>query len=171
MAEPFLAEIRILSFNFAPKGWAACNGQLMPINQNQFLFSLLGTTYGGNGQTTFALPNLRGLAPVHAGASQSGNVSLGESGGAEQVTLTEAQMPAHGHLRATSNQATSGTPVDNVLANAPRRGIAAFAQPAGFVIMDGSQSAGSGQPHTNMQPYLALQFAISLLGIFPSQNP
>ena len=173
MAEPFLAEIRILSFNFAPKGWAACNGQLLPINQNQALFALLGTTYGGNGQTTFALPNLRGAVPVHRGSQ--GNpppqVSWGESSGTEVVTLTEAQMPAHGHLRGTTNQATSTTPVNNVLANAPRRGPATFASPSSTVVLNGTLKAGGNQPHQNMQPYLGLQFAIALQGIFPSPNP
>jgi microcystin-dependent protein len=166
MAEPFLGEIRMISFTFAPKGWALCDGHTLPVSQNQALFALLGTTYGGNGTTTFALPDLRGRAPVHHG----GGVQLGEAGGSEAVTLTETELPAHGHLRATSNQATSGTPVGNVLANAPRRGVAVFAQPASPVVLPGTEIVGGGQPHSNVQPFLALRFAIALQGIFPSPN-
>lgn len=166
MSEPFLAEIKICSFNFAPKGWAQCNGQLLPINQNQALFALLGTMYGGNGQTNFALPDLRARTPIHFGSG----VQLGEKGGADAVTLTEAALPAHGHLRATSNQATTSTPVGNVLANAPRRGIGVFAEPASPVVMIGAQSVGGGQAHENRQPSLVLNFVIALIGIFPSQN-
>ena len=166
MADAFLGEIKICSFNFPPKGWAFCNGQLLPINQNQALFALLGTTYGGNGQTTFALPNLQGRTPVHFG----GGVSLGESGGADTVTLAESELPAHGHLRATSNQATSATPVGNVLANAPRRGVGVFAAPASPVVMIGAQSVGGSQAHENNQPSLVLNFVIAIVGIFPSLN-
>ena len=166
MSEPFLAEIKICSFNFAPKGWAQCNGQLLPINQNQALFALLGTMYGGNGQTNFALPDLRARTPIHFGSG----VQLGEKGGADAATLTEAALPAHGHLRATSNQATTSTPVGNVLANAPRRGIGVFAEPASPVVMIGAQSVGGGQAHENRQPSLVLNFVIALIGIFPSQN-
>src|SRR5688572_5830256 len=151
MAEPFLSEIRIMSFVFAPKGWALCNGQFLPINQNQALFALLGTTYGGNGQTTFALPNLQGRTPVHFG----GGVQLGENGGADAVTLTKEELPAHGHLRATSNQATLATPVANVLANAPRRGVGVFALPGTAAIVE-TPVVGGGQSHGNSQPSLAL---------------
>ena len=166
MSEPFLAEIRICSFAFAPKGWAQCNGQLLPINQNQALFSLLGTNYGGNGQTNFALPDLRARTPVHSGDG----VILGERGGVDTVTLAEAQLPAHSHLRATSNQATSATPVGNVLANAPRRGVGVFAEPASTAVMIGAQPAGGGQAHDNRQPSLVLNFVIALIGIFPSRD-
>lgn len=166
MSEPFLAEVKICSFAFAPRGWALCNGQLLPINQNQALFSLLGTTYGGNGQTTFALPDLRGRTAIHFGAG----VSLGEAGGAEAVTLNESELPAHSHMRATSNQATSATPVGNVLANAPRRGVGVFAEPASPVVMTPAQPVGGGQPHDNRQPSLVLNFVIALQGIFPSRN-
>lgn len=167
MAEPFLGEIRICSFNFPPKGWALCNGQLLPINQNQALFALLGTTYGGNGQTTFALPDLRARTPVHFG----NGVQLGEKAGVDAVTLTVAQLPAHSHLRATSNQATSTTPVGNVLANAPRRGVAVFAEPGGATaVMIGAQTVGGGQAHDNHQPSLVLNFVIALQGIFPSHS-
>ena len=166
MADAFLGEIKICSFDFPPKGWALCNGQFLPINQNQALFSLLGTTYGGNGQTTFALPDLRARTPVHFGAG----VSLGESAGTDAVTLTQAELPAHGHLRATSNQATSATPKDNVLANAPRRGVGVFAEPASPIVMIGAQPQGGGQPHDNRQPSLVLNFVICLIGIFPSRD-
>ena len=166
MSQPFLAEIKICSFGFAPKGWAQCNGQLLPINQNQALFALLGTNYGGNGQTNFALPDLRARTPVHFGDG----VVLAETGGADAVTLTEAELAAHGHLRATSNQATSATPVGNALANAPRRGVAVFAEPASTAVMIGAQPVGGGQPHENRQPSLVLNFVIALIGIFPSQN-
>ncbi|HEX7282006.1 MAG TPA: tail fiber protein [Vicinamibacterales bacterium] len=164
MADPFLGEIKILSFAFAPKGWALCNGQLLPINQNQALFALLGTMYGGNGQTNFALPDLRARTPIHFSPA----IPQGSSGGADEVTLTEGELAAHGHLRATSNQATSASPVGNVLANAVRRGIAAFADPASPVVMVGAQSVGGGQPHDNRQPSLVLSFTIALVGIFPS---
>jgi microcystin-dependent protein len=138
---------------------------LLPINQNQALFALLGTTYGGNGQTTFALPNLRGRVPVHFAASPM----LGETGGAEMVTLTEEQLPAHGHLRGSSRQATATSPVGHVLSHAARRGPLAFAAPANRVVMPGTQSKGQGQAHTNMQPFLTLYFAIALQGIFPAR--
>jgi microcystin-dependent protein len=166
VSEPFLAEIKICSFAFPPKGWALCNGQILPINQNQALFSLLGTMYGGDGRVNFALPDLRARTPVHVGDG----VVLGERGGADSVLLTEAQLPAHGHLRATSNQATSMTPVGNVLANAPRRGVSVFAAPASTAVMTGAQSVGGGQPHENRQPSLVLNFVIALQGIFPSRD-
>lgn len=172
MAEPFLAEIRILSFNFPPKGWALCNGQFLPINQNQALFSLLGTTYGGDGRVNFALPDLRARTPIHFGDG----IQLGDKAGTDSVTLTDAQLPAHSHLRATSNQATSSNPVGNVLANAPRRGVAVFADPVSTAVMTGSDVSVGGDangitlPHDNSQPSLALNFVIALQGIFPSQN-
>lgn len=165
MAEPFLAELRVFSFNFAPKGWATCNGQLLPINQNQALFSLLGTTYGGNGQTNFALPDLRGRVPMHAGAGYA----RGERPGAGSVTLTQAQMPAHGHvLNATTASADRSTPADGLFAPNPDRygttGTLTTLSPASVT------SAGGSQPHTNVQPSLALTLCIALQGIFPSQN-
>ena len=166
MAEPFRGEIRLFSFGFAPKGWAPCNGQLLPINQNQALFSLLGTQYGGDGRVTFALPNLQGRAPVHVGG-----VQVGPTGGEETVGLTLSELPTHGHLRGSANQATSTSPVNNVLANAPRRGFAPYAQGGAGVTPSGAVSVGGGQTHNNMQPFLTLQFAISLDGIFPSPNP
>lgn len=170
MAEPFLAEIRLMSFNFPPKGWALCNGQLLPINQNQALFSLLGTTYGGNGQTNFALPDLRGRSPLHAGA---GSV-LGERGGEAAHTLTVNEVPGHGHvLSASSDVANSNLPGAALPAGKPRGGINRYA-PAGSgnaVMHAGSLSnSGGSQAHDNMQPYLTLNFAIALQGIYPSQN-
>lgn len=167
MAEPFLSEIRIMSFNFAPQGWAMCNGQFMPINQNQALFSLLGTTYGGNGQTTFALPDLRGATPIHAGSGHT----LGEKAGSQAVTLTQSQMPAHTHvLNATTTNGTQLVPAGNLLAPTPSQlyhGLdgSAVALNAGTV-----SNVGGSQAHTNMQPFLTLTFCIALIGIFPSPN-
>jgi microcystin-dependent protein len=166
MGEPFLGEIRMISFNFAPKGWALCNGQLLPINQNQALFSILGTTYGGNGQTTFALPDLRGRAPVHTGDG----VVLGERAGEENHTLTVQEMPAHTHTVPASNlPATLGDPSNAVWASSS--GEAAFAgAPTGAMSASAATSVGGSQPHPNMQPFLVIQFVIALQGIFPSQN-
>jgi microcystin-dependent protein len=170
VAEPFLAEIRITSFNFAPKGWALCNGQLLPINQNQALFSLLGTTYGGDGRVNFALPNLRGRTPVHMGAG----LTLGEQGGAEAVTLLSASFPSHTHeLRATAEVASSTEPAGRVLAKKPRFGADVYAAPPGAPTALAATSltnAGGSQPHTNLQPFLTLNFVIALQGIFPSQD-
>lgn len=165
MSEPFLAEIRIASFNFPPRGWAFCNGQLLPINQNQALFSLLGTTYGGNGQTNFALPDLRGRAPVHRGSG----ITLGERGGEEQHTLSAAEMPAHTHqVMASVTNGSSRDPAGNVLASA----LNLYADPASLTaIRPGSAaSVGGSQAHQNMQPFLALSMIIALQGIFPSPN-
>ena len=169
MAEPFLSEIRIMSFGFAPKGWALCNGQLLPINQNQALFSLLGTTYGGDGQSTFALPDLRGRLPLHQGNS----FILAETGGVEQVTLTVAQIPAHTHpLLATGNFADKPSPQGNVAAALGVPNVFAYGtdQPTTPVSPASVSSTGGSQPHTNFQPYLCVDFIISLFGIFPSQT-
>jgi len=172
MAEPFLSEIRIFSFNFAPKGWAMCNGQLLPINQNQALFSLLGTTYGGNGQTNFALPNLRGRVPNHF----MGAHTLGEQGGSEAVTLSQAQLPTHTHTLNTNLavtgaavNATQGSPLSNFWAN---NGKAQWCTSAPDAVMHPSAvgNIGGSQPHINMQPFLTLNFCIALQGIFPSPN-
>jgi microcystin-dependent protein len=170
--DPYLGQISIVSFGFAPKGWALCNGQLLPINQNQALFALLGTTYGGDGRVNFALPNLQGRAPVHVGPT----IVQGQLGGAASVTLTTDQMPAHTHnAQGTANQASSMTPGGNVLAEKPRRGKNVFGpQPTGQDVqpLDGSSiaSAGGSQPHNNMQPYLVLNYVIAMQGIFPSRN-
>jgi microcystin-dependent protein len=164
MSEPFLSEIRIVSFNFAPKGWALCNGQLLPINQNQALFSLLGTTYGGNGQTTFALPNLQGRVPIHFG-----NHVQGEAGGEENHTLNAQEMPLHTHtLSASSAAPNQGTIAENMWAS--NSGAYSSASPDSSMNTASIGSAGGSQPHTNVQPYLVLNFIIALQGIFPSRN-
>ena len=172
MAEPFLSEIRIFSFNFAPKGWALCNGQLLHINQNQALFSLLGTTYGGNGQTNFALPNLRGQAPIHEG----NGFTLGQTGGQSAHTVTISELPLHPHTL-TSNlciggnvvNAALGDPTSNYWAN---NGKAQYStsQPDQAMHPSAVTNVGGSQPHNNMQPYLVLNFCIALQGIFPSQT-
>ena len=173
MSESFLAEIRIFAGNFAPRGWAFCNGQLLPIAQNTALFSLIGTTYGGDGRTTTALPNLQGRAPMHPG-SGPGLTSrrLGENGGVESVTLTEAQMPNHTHsLEARPSSASTSTPTGNFFANATG---ANFYQTgtSGLVDMAAGllQNAGGGQPHNNLQPFLTLTFIIALVGLYPSRS-
>ncbi len=164
--EPFLAEIRIFSFNFAPKGWALCNGQLLPINQNQALFSLLGTTYGGNGQTTFALPDLRARVPIHVG----GGTSLGERAGEDSHTLTLQELPTHTHLVNASSAASGGnnSPAGRFLGGATN----AYAPPANLTTLRSGTitSIGGSQAHLNDQPFLTLSFCIALQGIFPSQN-
>jgi microcystin-dependent protein len=167
MGTPFLGEIRMTSFNFAPKGWAQCNGQFLPINQNQALFSLLGTQYGGNGQTTFALPDLRGRAPIHWG----GSISFpGEQGGQEFHTVTLSEMPAHTHTVPASNlPATLGDPTGTVWGSAV--GEARFASvPNGSMAPGAASNVGGSQPHENRQPFAVLQFIIALQGIFPSQS-
>jgi microcystin-dependent protein len=166
MAEPFLSEIRIMSFVFAPKGWALCNGQLMPINQNQALFSLLGTTFGGDGRVNFALPDLRGRTPIHVGSGHT----LGERGGEQAHTLSIAELPQHTHvLSATSNGGTTNVPTGNVLGKT--LGLT-YSSPTQLVAMNaGSVSnVGGSQAHLNMQPFLTLNFCIALQGIFPSPN-
>jgi microcystin-dependent protein len=165
MSEPFLSEIRIVSFTFAPKGWALCDGQLMPINQNQALFSLLGTTYGGDGRVNFGLPNLQGRTPIHMGNGHT----LGERAGEQAHTLAIVELPAHTHAaNATTSNANQPAPGNAVLAAAnnvygPASGLTALS-PSSISIVGGSQ------PHQNMQPYLTLNFCIALQGIFPSQN-
>jgi microcystin-dependent protein len=172
MAEPFLSEIRIFSFNFPPKGWAFCNGQLLPINQNQALFALLGTTYGGNGQTNFALPNLRGRAPIHTGNGHT----LGEAAGSSAVTVSISQLPQHLHtlnsnlcIGGNNINATLGEPTNNYWAN---NGKPQYSTNLADQAMHPSAvtNVGGSQPHNNMQPYLVLNFCIALQGIFPSQN-
>ena len=167
--EPFLAEIRVTSFAFAPRGWALCNGQTLPINQNQALFALLGTTYGGNGITTFALPNLQGRAPMHRSATHP----LGQSQGAELHTLTTAEMASHAHpLRASANVAASPSPAGGVLAAGARGGTPFYAAATNLVPLNPAAvaSSGGGQPHENRAPYLTLNFIIALQGIFPSRD-
>lgn len=166
MAEPFLSEIRLFSFVFAPKGWALCNGQLLPINQNQALFSLLGTTYGGDGRVNFALPDLRGRVPIHEGDGHT----LGERAGEEAHTVTIQELPTHTHqLQATSaTDSPTIIPNGNVLAPA----LNGYATSGQLVTMKAGSvtNVGGSQPHINMMPYLTLSFCIALQGIFPSQS-
>ncbi len=165
-SSPFLSELKIFSFNFAPQGWAQCNGQLLPINQNQALFSLLGTTFGGNGQTTFALPDLRGRVPMHTG----GGHVLGEAGGEMAHTLTISEMPAHTH----PVQASGDAPNANVVTNnffASNTGFAPYGTPVNQAMAPNAcTTVGGSQAHTNMSPYAVLNIGIALVGIFPSRN-
>ncbi|HEY0144234.1 MAG TPA: tail fiber protein [Thermoanaerobaculia bacterium] len=169
MAEPFLSEIRIMSFVFAPKGWALCNGQLLPINQNQALFSLLGTTFGGDGRVNFALPDLRGRTPIHVGSGHT----LGERGGEQAHTLSIAELPTHTHVLSASS--TDGNapvpfgPASNILARNPSQ---LYNLPTNLVAMNTGTvtNTGGSQAHLNMQPFLTLSFCIALQGIFPSPN-
>lgn len=171
MSEPFLSEIKIVSFNFPPKGWAFCNGQFLPIAQNQALFALLGTTYGGNGQTTFALPNLRGRLPIHMGNGHT----LGEAAGSTAVTVNIQQLPTHVHpINVTTVQANTtdgNVPANNKLLSASNLD-SLWKAPSNLQAMNPAviSSVGGSQPHTNMMPTLVLNFIIALQGIFPSQN-
>jgi microcystin-dependent protein len=166
MAEPFLSEIRVMSFSFAPKGWALCNGQFLPINQNQALFSLLGTTFGGNGQTTFALPDLRGRTPIHVGNGHT----LGEKGGEQAHTVTINELPTHTHVaQGTETGATTNIPTGALLGSVSSK---MYIAPTNLVAMSPTEitSVGGSQAHLNMQPYLTLSFCIALQGLFPSPN-
>jgi microcystin-dependent protein len=167
MSDPFMAEIKIISWNYAPKSWAFCNGQLMPINQNQALFALLGTTYGGNGQTTFALPDFRGRVPVHIGQGHT----LGERGGEAAHTLIQSEMPQHIHVaQAYSQNGDTVTPTGACVGTVNNL-YAAFGGGGLTTLVPSSISnVGGSQPHQNMMPYLVLNFVIALQGIFPSQN-
>ena len=171
MSEPFIGEIRATSFNFPPKGWVFCNGQLLPINQNQALFSILGTTYGGDGRTTFGLPDLRSRVPMHVG---SGHV-LGEKGGQEAHTLVAGEIGSHSHAvtqKANPGAATVATPAGNVWAAPAAANIYGASQdhPMSATAVTVDASTGGGQPHANVQPYLTISFIIALQGIFPSRN-
>ena len=172
MSEPFIAEIRIFGFNFAPRGWAFCNGQLLPISQNTALFALIGTIYGGDGRTTFGLPNLQGRAPLHPGNGPGlSPYRLGEGSGSENVALTASQLPAHTHqMRCNSGAANSQTPVDNFLAMelSPATMYAGGANDS--MAADAIGPTGGSQAHNTMQPFLTLNFCIALIGIFPSRN-
>jgi microcystin-dependent protein len=185
MGTPFLGEIKMISWNFAPKGWAFCNGQQLPINQNQALFSILGTTYGGNGQTTFALPDLRGRRPLHVG----NGITLGQTGGTPAVTITIATMAAHIHPPSANSGAGNTNTPDPTVAPTGNRVLSQSdgstgspAQPFGVNIYSSASqpntilapasvtNIGGSQPHENMSPYLTLNFVIALQGVFPSQN-
>ncbi len=166
MAEPFLSEIRIMSFGFPPKGWALCNGQLLPINQNQALFSLLGTTYGGDGRVNFGLPDLQSRVPIHMGAGHT----LGERGGEQAHTLSISEIPTHTHvINATNNPASTNAPANNTVLGAVAN---TYAAAANLTSLSPSEigNVGGSQAHLNMQPFLILNFSIALQGIFPSQN-
>ena len=167
MSQPFLGEIKIIAWNFAPQGWAFCNGQFLPINQNQALFSILGTTYGGNGQTTFALPDFRDRVPIHVGNGHT----LGERAGQEAHTLTISEMPAHLH-QVTGSNANTGlqvAPSGNVWSTSTQNPFET-SQNANAMNPGTIANVGGSQPHTNLQPYLVLNFIIALVGIFPSRN-
>jgi len=165
MSEPFLGEIKIISWNFPPKGWTFCNGQLLPINQNQALFSILGTTYGGDGRVNFGLPNLQGRTPVHVG----NGIVLGERGGETSHTLSISELPAHNHVPVgSSNTATDPSPAANTWPQDPNKPFAPTPNTA--MSPQCIPAVGGNQPHENMSPYLVLNFIIALQGIFPSQN-
>ncbi len=180
MSEPFLGEIRMVGWNFAATGWALCNGQLMSINQNAALFSLLGTTYGGDGRSTFALPNLQGRVPIHQGQGLGlSPYVIGQFAGSENVALLQSQMPQHNHLLGVSNlPGTVADPTNAVLAQGnsgeARRPVAVSgyvsSAPTGSLSPTSISSAGGGQPHNNLQPYLCVNFIIALQGIFPSRS-
>lgn len=167
MAEPFLSEIRIMSFSYAPRGWAMCNGQLLPINQNQALFSLLGTTFGGDGRVNFGLPDLQGRVPIHVGQGHT----LGERGGEQAHTLSISELPAHTHvLSGTSNAGAALIPAGDLLAKTPNF---LYHSPDNNLVATNPGSVanvGGSQAHLNMQPFLTLTFCIALQGIFPSPN-
>jgi microcystin-dependent protein len=168
MAEPFLSEIRIFSFEFAPKGWALCNGQLLPINQNQALFSLLGTTFGGDGRVNFALPDLRARVPIHVGSGHT----LGERGGEQAHTLSIAEIPTHTHVVNAKNvTATTNTPA-NTLVTAQSTAASLYASAGNLQAMSPAAlgNVGGSQAHLNMQPFLTLSFCVARQGIFPSPN-
>jgi len=187
MAEPFLSEIRMMSFGFPPKGWALCNGQLLPINQNQALFSLLGTTYGGDGRVNFGLPDLRARAPMHMGSSGSGNHTLGERGGEPNHTLIGPELALHSHTMAARGQDAASGPTGRVPTPANTKALAQghasqgqaapvpvnmyATGPAGTALNPGTIGlVGGNQAHLNMQPFLTISFCIALQGIFPSQT-
>lgn len=169
MSEPFLAEIKIVGFNFAMRGWALCDGQILPINQNQSLFSLLGTTYGGDGETIFALPDLRGRAPIHVGNNNGAEYQQGAKGGKEQHVLTQAEMPTHSHpAKGSTADADSGSPANTLFAYAEEE---AYAQDRSATFSSKAvANTGNSSAHDNMQPYLTVNFQIALQGLFPSEN-
>lgn len=175
MSNPYLGEIRLVGFNFAPRGWAYCYGQLMPIDQNDALYALLGTTYGGDGQTTFGLPDFQGRLPVHQGQGPGlSNYVLGQLGGTENVTLTTQQLPSHTHTLAASTNPANQSAASSSVAIGQQTGGALFTQTSNGVdstLQSATlQLTGGNQPHSNLQPSLAVNFIIALEGIFPSRN-
>ena len=167
MSQPFIGEIRMFAGNFAPVGWSFCNGAIIPIDQNDALFNLIGTTYGGDGQTTFALPNLQSRVPIHVGPG----FALGQSGGAETVTLTVSQIPAHSHVPQCQSAAGSQTgPAGNVWATSALSNYDAGDPPDSTLNPAAIGSSGGSQPHDNMIPFLVINFILSLFGVFPSQS-
>jgi microcystin-dependent protein len=170
MSQPYVGEIRMFGGNFAPVGWAFCDGQTLPISENEVLFQLIGTTYGGDGEETFNLPNLQGRVPIHMGSG----FQVGQTGGVPSVTLSAQQMPSHGHPLLGSTATAAGTnPQNTVFAHLPDAGVqSAYGSTAPFGAIDSSSVSpiGGSQPHDNMQPYLGLNFIISLFGIFPQQT-
>jgi microcystin-dependent protein len=174
MADPFVAEIRIFPFNFAPRGWAWCDGQLLPLSQNTALFSLLGTTYGGNGKSNFALPDLQGRAPMHPGQGPGLSLhDLGETGGSETVTLLESEIPSHSHALMTGAISASVTTPDPSVSLTRSQGGNAFStvlNPVAIMSPNALTPAGGDAPHNNMQPYLTFYFCIALQGVFPPRG-
>ena len=169
MAQPYVGEIRMFAGNFPPNGWMFCEGQLLPISENETLFQLIGTSYGGDGEETFGLPDLRGRAPLHQGTLQGTPYTLSETGGVEQVTLTTQTIPTHSHTMSGSlNAATSPTPTTVVIGKSTAINAFINAQPPDPLNAQTITPLGGSQPHENMQPYLCVDFIISLFGIFPS---
>lgn len=169
MAQPYVGEVRMFAGNFAPAGWAFCDGQLLPISENETLFNLIGTTFGGDGESTFAVPDLRGRIPIHNGTANYGtSFVLGESAGVETVTLTTAQIPAHTHpLLASTDIGTQSSPKNNLLSQSAAK-LYRAGNPSQWLHPQSVSPVGGSQPHENFQPYLCVNFIISLFGIFPS---
>jgi microcystin-dependent protein len=171
MAQPYVGEIRMFAGNFAPAGWLFCEGQLLPISENEVLFQLIGTTYGGDGESTFSLPDLQGRIPIHQGTSAGVTYTVGEKGGAEEITLTVQQIPTHNHgFVATSNLADVPSPANAILGISSTTNVFFNDPPSALMAVNGVSGNGGSQPHTNFQPYLCVNFIISLFGIFPSQS-
>jgi microcystin-dependent protein len=176
MSQPYIGEIRMFAGSFAPAGWAMCNGQLIPISENETLFNLIGTTYGGDGESTFALPNLQSRVPLHQGTNAGTTFQLAETGGVESVTLTTQQIPAHPHTLMATNSGQTQVPANNTIpaaATSTQTGIQFYGPPGGAattLVPTSILPDGGNQPHANIQPFLVVTFIISLFGIFPSQN-